>query len=62
VRLPPATSRVVTAEEMIAIDRAAIARGVPSLTLMERAGKEALDLRFVRFKLGEGLSRAEEAA
>jgi ADP-dependent NAD(P)H-hydrate dehydratase / NAD(P)H-hydrate epimerase len=41
VRLPPAMSRVVTAEEMIAIDRAAIARGVPSLTLMERAGKDA---------------------
>jgi ADP-dependent NAD(P)H-hydrate dehydratase / NAD(P)H-hydrate epimerase len=41
MRLPPGTSRIVTAEEMIAIDRATIARGVPSLTLMERAGKEA---------------------
>jgi elongation factor Ts len=30
--------------------------------IVERAGKEALDLRFVRFKLGEGLGRAEEAA
>jgi elongation factor Ts len=30
--------------------------------VVERAGKEALDLRFVRFKLGEGLGRAEEAA
>ncbi len=31
--------------------------------IVERAGKNALDLRFVRFKLGEGLGRgAEEAA
>ena len=31
--------------------------------VVERAGKAALDLRFVRFKLGEGLGRgAEEAA
>ena len=31
--------------------------------IVERAGKSALDLRFVRFKLGEGLGRgAEEAA
>ncbi len=30
--------------------------------VVERAGKGALDLRFVRFKLGEGLGRAEEAA
>jgi elongation factor Ts len=30
--------------------------------VVERAGKEALDLRFARFKLGEGLGRAEEAA
>jgi uridylate kinase len=30
--------------------------------VVERAGREALDLRFVRFKLGEGLGRAEEAA
>ena len=31
--------------------------------IVERAGKAALDLRFVRFKLGEGLGRgAEEAA
>ncbi|MFY9552491.1 MAG: translation elongation factor Ts [Thermoanaerobaculia bacterium] len=30
--------------------------------IAERAGKAALDLRFVRFKLGEGLGRAEEAA
>jgi elongation factor Ts len=31
--------------------------------VVERAGKSALDLRFVRFKLGEGLGRgAEEAA
>jgi elongation factor Ts len=31
--------------------------------IAERGGKEALDLRFVRFKLGEGLGRgAEEAA
>jgi elongation factor Ts len=31
--------------------------------VVERAGKDALDLRFVRFKLGEGLGRgAEEAA
>jgi elongation factor Ts len=30
--------------------------------VVERAGKEALELRFVRFKLGEGLGRAEEAA
>jgi len=30
--------------------------------IVERAGKGALDLRFVRFKLGEGLGRAEEAA
>ena len=30
--------------------------------VVERAGKAALDLRFVRFKLGEGLGKAEEAA
>jgi elongation factor Ts len=30
--------------------------------IAERAGKAALDLRFVRYKLGEGLGRAEEAA
>ena len=30
--------------------------------IVERAGKGALDLRFVRFKLGEGSGRAEEAA
>jgi len=30
--------------------------------VVERAGKGALDLRFVRFKLGEGAGRAEEAA
>jgi elongation factor Ts len=30
--------------------------------IVERAGKGALDLRFLRFKLGEGLGRAEEAA
>ncbi len=30
--------------------------------VVERAGKGALELRFVRFKLGEGLGRAEEAA
>ena len=30
--------------------------------LVERAGKGALNLRFLRFKLGEGLGRAEEAA
>jgi elongation factor Ts len=30
--------------------------------IVDRAGKGALDLRFVRFKLGEGLGRAEEAA
>jgi translation elongation factor EF-Ts len=27
--------------------------------LVERGGKEALDLRFVRFKLGENLGRPE---
>jgi len=30
--------------------------------IVEKAGKGALDLRFVRFKLGEGIGRAEEAA
>jgi elongation factor Ts len=30
--------------------------------LVERGGKGALDLRFVRFKLGEGAGKAEEAA
>ena len=30
--------------------------------VVERAGKGALDLRFVRFKLGESAGRAEEAA
>jgi ADP-dependent NAD(P)H-hydrate dehydratase / NAD(P)H-hydrate epimerase len=42
VRLPPLESRVVTAEQMAALDRATIqGRGVPSLALMERAGREA---------------------
>ena len=52
MRLPPATSRVVTAEEMIAIDRATIARGTPSLTLMERAGKEAARLIVAWWRTG----------
>jgi hydroxyethylthiazole kinase-like uncharacterized protein yjeF len=42
MRLPSATTRAVTGEEMAAIDRAAIdGRGIPSLTLMERAGTGA---------------------
>lgn len=42
MRLPSPTTRLVTAEEMAALDRAAIeTRGIPSLTLMERAGREA---------------------
>ncbi|MGE5175640.1 MAG: NAD(P)H-hydrate dehydratase [Hyphomicrobiales bacterium] len=41
MRLPPPTTRVVTAEEMASLDRATIeGRGVPSLALMERAGRE----------------------
>ena len=42
MRLPPASSRLVTAAEMAALDRAAIeGRGIPSMTLMERAGRES---------------------
>ena len=37
----PGGQRLVTAGEMAAIDHAAISRGIPSLTLMERAGKES---------------------
>ena len=42
MRLPPASSRVVTAEEMAALDREATRGGaITSLKLMERAGKES---------------------
>lgn len=42
MRTPTAASLLVTAEEMAKLDRAAIdTRGIPSLTLMERAGKES---------------------
>ena len=41
VRRLPSGQRLVTASEMAAIDHAAISRGIPSLTLMERAGKES---------------------
>jgi hydroxyethylthiazole kinase-like uncharacterized protein yjeF len=42
MRLPPISSRVVTAEQMAALDKATIqGRGVPGLALMERAGRES---------------------
>ena len=42
MRLPSTASRLVTAEEMAGLDRGAIEiRKIPSLTLMERAGKES---------------------
>ncbi|MGE5177638.1 MAG: NAD(P)H-hydrate dehydratase [Bacteroidota bacterium] len=42
MRLPSLESRAVTAEQMAALDKATIqGRGVPSLALMERAGREA---------------------
>jgi hydroxyethylthiazole kinase-like uncharacterized protein yjeF len=42
MRVPAAAARLVTAEEMASLDRAAIeTRGIASLTLMERAGREA---------------------
>lgn len=42
MRLPSLESRAVTAEQMAALDRATIqGRGIPSLALMERAGREA---------------------
>ncbi len=41
MRLPPLESRALTAEQMAALDRATIQqRGIPSLALMERAGRE----------------------
>ncbi|HXF58982.1 MAG TPA: NAD(P)H-hydrate dehydratase [Candidatus Saccharimonadales bacterium] len=40
MRLPQG-QRLATAGEMLAIDHAAISRGTPSLTLMERAGRES---------------------
>jgi ADP-dependent NAD(P)H-hydrate dehydratase / NAD(P)H-hydrate epimerase len=42
MRLPTLESRAVTSEQMAALDRATIqGRGIPSLSLMERAGREA---------------------
>lgn len=42
MRLPSFDTRLVSAEEMAAIDRATIeGRGIPSLALMERAGRES---------------------
>jgi NAD(P)H-hydrate epimerase len=53
----PATTRLVTAEEMSALDRAAIhGRGIPSLRLMERAGKESANAIAEWWK-SSGLSR-----
>ena len=64
MRLPPASSRIVTAEEMIAIDRATIARGVSSLALMELAGKEAARHIVAWWRSGAdgGVRRAAAAA
>jgi hydroxyethylthiazole kinase-like uncharacterized protein yjeF len=62
VRLPGG-QRLVTASEMAAIDHAAISRGVPSATLMERAGKESARVmaawwRGVTGKLGPARRRS----
>lgn len=59
MRLLPASIRLVTAEEMAAFDRATIqGRGVPSLTLMERAGKEAAQVIAAWWRSTEGAAGA----
>ncbi|HEU5310727.1 MAG TPA: NAD(P)H-hydrate epimerase, partial [Candidatus Eisenbacteria bacterium] len=58
MRTPSATSRLVTAEEMAGLDRAAIeTRGIPSLTLMERAGKESARAIVAWWRLAAGTRR-----
>ncbi|TMQ63127.1 MAG: NAD(P)H-hydrate dehydratase [Candidatus Eisenbacteria bacterium] len=62
MRRPPTTTRLVTAEQMADLDRAAIqGRGIPALRLMERAGKEAAHAIAEWWK-SSGLSRRPKAA
>ncbi len=61
--LPPIATRLVTAEEMAELDRATIERrGVPSLTLMERAGKETARAIIAWWKSAGATARSSRGA
>jgi ADP-dependent NAD(P)H-hydrate dehydratase / NAD(P)H-hydrate epimerase len=63
VRLPASAPRLVTAEEMAGLDRAAITtRGIPSLTLMERAGREAARAIVAWWRAAGGVRRRGSGA
>ena len=58
MRLPSTASRLVTAEEMAGLDRGAIEiRKIPSLTLMERAGKESARAIVAWWRSAAGMRR-----
>jgi len=63
VQLPRDTARIVTADEMAAFDRIAIdERGIPSLTLMERAGRETARAILAWWKTGAAVKKRTVAA